>query len=123
MENKKTEKEDQRSDETLKAAWCDDDDDIEIDLMKSKETKQLRENLEEDIVTGDTYEERLRSKYQSLQDTPDWAQITEDNKENDEDEILRTTHSLVSSKSSKLPKGSLGVTRMTDANDKDPYRV
>ena len=104
------------------AAWHDDDDDeVEIDLMKKHKTKKLRDNPDETVLTGSLYEDRLRKQFENLHETPEWATVV--STEDDEDDILRSTSSLVSSKSKNLPKTVIGLTRMKDANVKDPCWV
>merc|ERR1712100_506773 len=101
------------------AAWHDDDDDeVEIDLMMKHKTKKLRDNPGETVLTGSLYEDRLRKQFENLHETPEWATVV--STEDDEDDILRSTSSLVSSKSKNLPKTVIGLTRMKDANVKDP---
>ena len=43
-----------------RAAWQDDDDEVEVDLSRSNRAKKLRKEGEEDTVTGVDYEARLR---------------------------------------------------------------
>ena len=112
----------EESEEEYGDAWQDEDDqEIEINMLDTHRNRKLRENEQEEVLVGSAYEKRLRSRFESIQETPAWARVME--KGSEEDEILRSTRSLISAKTTHLPKTVLGITRMKDANIKDPAWV
>jgi len=100
--------------------WADDDDDeIVVHLNANKSLKKLKQVPTEEMIHGAEYEKRLRLEFENVNQTPEWARVPDQAEENAENDLLRTTHSLVDSRPSHLPSNLLSVSRMNDANIHD----
>eukprot|EP00456_Euglypha_rotunda_P082700 TRINITY_DN814_c0_g2_i3.p1 TRINITY_DN814_c0_g2~~TRINITY_DN814_c0_g2_i3.p1 ORF type:complete len:199 (+),score=36.26 TRINITY_DN814_c0_g2_i3:384-980(+) len=69
-------------------------------------------------ITGTEYTERLRKKFNQLNQSAEWAQLpsrTDEKTESEFQSLLKSTASLRQAPTS-LPQGTLGITRMKDAN-------
>lgn len=115
------------------AAWEDEDDDnVYVNIAEDTRLRKLRTKERETVISGKEYTQRLRQKFNQLSQATSWATLpSTDEKESkelnsgseeddDDDDLLRTTSSLLDSAPMKLPPGSIQLTRMKDANVKDP---
>ncbi|KAH7103144.1 WD40 repeat-like protein [Auriculariales sp. MPI-PUGE-AT-0066] len=111
-----------------KAAWVDEDDDtLRVALKDQKRLRKLREDVDEDLVEGATYERRLRKQYEKLNPTPSWlSKARERTKTGSQDgdeitDLLAQSGGLLShAKSKTLPSGVLDISRLRDANISAP---
>ncbi|KAJ2332332.1 hypothetical protein GGH92_008956, partial [Coemansia sp. RSA 2673] len=103
-----------------KAAWADDD---------MKHATKLRETLDDNEVSGDVYEERLRQQFQKIHAVPKWAAVAQDQARSgvaDEDDdrvgsdLLKSSKSLLSKSSTVLPPTKLDIARVRNANQAAP---
>ncbi|KAJ2719553.1 U3 snoRNP protein [Coemansia sp. Benny D115] len=107
------------------AAWVDEDtQNVTVALADKSRTRKLRTAHEEDSVTGDVYEKRLRQQFQKINPVPKWAveATTEGTKKSDTvgADLLSTTAPLVSKSSTLLPSSKLDIVKLLDANHKAP---
>jgi len=103
-----------------KAAWEDpDDDQIQVDLNEKKKFKRMRTNYQETSVSGKTFQKRLKERYERVLPAPAWADISNVEKEGDEDKLFNTASDLLE-KSSSLPSGKIQLTRKLNLNKKQP---
>lgn len=125
------------------SAWTDDDDTtLQVSLTQDKRRRKLRDALAEDTVDGRDYERRLRSQFQKINPTPDWAtkarkrlhgtaaskrrrsssdsepeqRDQEESPEEQEDVLLGTGSVLPRPRSKVLALGNLSIERLRDAN-------
>jgi U3 small nucleolar RNA-associated protein 18 len=57
-----------------RAVWYDSDDDrLTVSLATNTRLRKLRDSLDEDVVSGREYIERLRRQYERLHPTPEWV--------------------------------------------------
>ncbi|CAG8474312.1 12784_t:CDS:2 [Dentiscutata erythropus] len=57
-------------------AWQDSDDEkVCVSLQSKSMLKKLRKNEDEDVISGDKYEKRLRQQFEKLYPTPNWATV------------------------------------------------
>ncbi|KAI8381519.1 WD40-repeat-containing domain protein [Radiomyces spectabilis] len=62
-------------------AWTDDDDGrLQISLQGAQRLKKLRKSEEEDIVSGQEYERRLRQQFARIYPRPAWAKLPSEKK-------------------------------------------
>ncbi|CAG8806355.1 22742_t:CDS:1, partial [Racocetra persica] len=55
-------------------AWEDSDDEkVCVSLQSKNILKKLRKDEDEDVISGDQYEKRLRQQFEKLYPTPNWA--------------------------------------------------
>lgn len=122
-------------------AWTDPDDiTLQISLASDNRLRKLRDAPSEDAVGGREYESRLRRQYEKINPTPGWASnarkklhptqtkrsrssaSSESGAEGEEDsifpELLSSTGGLLGgiTKSRTLPRGTLAIERLRDAN-------
>lgn len=107
-----------------KPIWVDEDD-AEIDLMKTNRMKKLKTSREEEVsnVTANDLEKRLRKRFESTTMTTartDWARLDKDDDEEEGEEADESAAPLLASSTRKLPPQILQVVRCPDANQKDP---
>ncbi|KAG9295388.1 hypothetical protein G9A89_013417 [Geosiphon pyriformis] len=131
-------------DKDEKRAWVDPDDkEVSISLAKRNMLRKLRKTEDEDTISGDKFEIRLRKQHAKLHPTPGWAVLPSELKKqkkrkkrarssesessdaseqqySDEDiELLRQSHGFLQKEKPKfLPPEDLEVVRMRDANQK-----
>ena len=119
-------------------AWVDEDDNtLEVSLTENKRLRKLRDAPSEDIVGGRDYERRLRRQFEKINPTPDWAtkarkrlqpgktkrrrssvsSATDESEEEDINDLLTSTGGILGKPKVKaLPKGTLSIERLRDAN-------
>ncbi|KAJ3043250.1 U3 snoRNP protein [Rhizophlyctis rosea] len=106
-----------------KAAAWEDEDDVSVNIAETNRLKKLRKDYSEKVVTGRDYEERLRTQFQKLHPTPEWA-----TKRSEDDEaiggdllsILRRTKSIIKKgRHAALNPDRLEVVRVKDGNQMD----
>ncbi|KAL5121008.1 U3 snoRNP protein [Pleosporales sp. CAS-2024a] len=69
-----TAKADDTEDEDEKPAWDDSDDErLVVSLASVPQLRKLRESVDDDVVNGKEYSQRLRKQYERLYPAPDWA--------------------------------------------------
>jgi len=67
-------KAEETEDEDDKPAWYDSDDErLVVSLASVPQLRKLRETLDDDMVNGKEYSRRLRTQYERLYPTPEWA--------------------------------------------------
>jgi len=118
------------------SAWVDEDDDnLTISLEKKADRlKKLRNTMNENIIDGKDYEQRLRTRFETTSSAiarTDWASVdhitqnekdggkisqADDEEETSASKILSSTKSLLASSSSRLQPHILNVIRCPDAN-------
>ncbi|KAI8869023.1 WD40 repeat-like protein [Ramicandelaber brevisporus] len=142
MESNKNKKNKKAEAESLQAAaWVDEDDENEdesaVSLTNRNRLRKLRTTVEETHVSAKEYENRLRQQFQSIHQTPKWAEqkkkttTTSDaagaGADNDEDEyaddedynlsvLSRTYNILDSARSSTLPATEINIARVRNGN-------
>ncbi|KAL1916838.1 uncharacterized protein VTP21DRAFT_5542 [Calcarisporiella thermophila] len=123
-----------------KPAWHDsDDENLRISIASDKKLRKLRENEEEDVISGLEYEQRLRHQFSKIYPVPNWAVLSRKKQQNDENSdysdeerehsgdeetaededvrLFQQSHGLLSKRKPKtLPAGEIEVTRMKNAN-------
>ncbi|CAB4406560.1 unnamed protein product [Rhizophagus irregularis] len=73
----------------IDGGWQDsDDENITVSLKSKNRLKKLRTTEEEDIISGDQYEKRLRNQFEKLHPTPNWAIVPSKRKRRTESEIF-----------------------------------
>lgn len=92
-------------------AWVDDDE-LLVDIQTKKRLRKIKENYEEVSVSAAEYESRLRSQFEKINPTPQWAQL--DNDKNI-DMVMQSTKCLTAKGKSINPE-RLDVLRLTDVN-------
>ncbi|KAI0757476.1 WD40-repeat-containing domain protein [Daedaleopsis nitida] len=125
------------------SAWTDDDDTtLQVSLTQDKRRRKLRDALVEDTVDGRDYERRLRSQFEKINPTPDWAtkarkllhgaaagkrrrsssdseteeRVQGEGPEVEEDVLLGTGSVLAGRRPKVLAHGTLSIERLRDAN-------
>jgi U3 small nucleolar RNA-associated protein 18 len=117
------EEEDDDDDDDDKTVW-EDEDDVELDLLKTNRLKKLRNYRDEDVssMKGKDLEKRLRKRFATTTMATartDWANV--DNEA--EEEEATSAAPLLATTSKKLPPQILQVVRCQDANQKDPNQA
>uniref|UniRef100_A0A3P9B6X3 U3 small nucleolar RNA-associated protein 18 homolog n=1 Tax=Maylandia zebra TaxID=106582 RepID=A0A3P9B6X3_9CICH len=102
-----------------KAAWVDEDDELEEEVdMKHRFRRNLMKGEAESTMTKQKLQQRMREQFQkAMGGTPSWAETEED--EDEEDDLLRRTGNFVAS-SDSLPSGILRVKKCLHANSTRP---
>ncbi|KAJ2707522.1 U3 snoRNP protein [Coemansia sp. IMI 203386] len=114
-----------------KAAWVDDDmQQATIALKSQSRTRKLRKTHEDNEVSGDVYEQRLRQQFQKVNPVPKWAAEAEskawgdDESEMDDDRIgsdmLKTTESLISKSTKMLEPTKIDIVQLHNGNKAAP---
>jgi U3 small nucleolar RNA-associated protein 18 len=137
--------EDEEEVESESDAWVDSEDEgVSISLLQSDKLKKLRKTEQDEFITGKRYVARLRSQFEKIYPRPKWAdqEPSEDEDsdaeliEDDEDDnrlesgdiralskILQSNTNLLNTKATKLlPPSKLDITRLKDANQKQPSK-
>lgn len=112
-----------------KAAWQDpDDENVTVNIEKESRLRKLRTSEGESRITGAEYTQRLRTKFEALNQNTEWAKIpsakrarVEDDSDGEDalESVVQSTQSLVAP-STTLPAQNLSVTRVRDANVREP---
>ncbi|CAL1696799.1 unnamed protein product [Somion occarium] len=119
-------------------AWVDKDDSIvQVSLTENRRLRKLRDAPSDDVVGGRDYERRLRRQFEKINPTPDWAanarkqlhptkskrrrpsvsSVTDESEEEDFNALLTSTGGILGRPKAKaLPKGTLSIERLRDAN-------
>ena len=114
--------EDQEEEGQLEAVWHDDDEDeLSVNLNRTKAAQKHKQDPKERSLRGSEYENRLRAEFESVNRAPDWARLADLGETEAEEDLLRTTYALTSSRHAKLPQTQLSITLMKDANIQDPH--
>ncbi|KAI0078522.1 WD40 repeat-like protein [Panus rudis PR-1116 ss-1] len=120
------------------SAWSDPDDaNVQVSLAENNRLRKLRDAPDDDVVSGRDYERRLRRQYEKINPTPEWAaqarkklhpkekrrrSTASSDTDADEDDVdvsalLTSTGGILSrSRRKTLPKGTLSIERLRDAN-------
>lgn len=126
QDDEESEEEEEQEKVNTASAWHDDDDEeLQVSLQASDRTKKLRSNLVEDTVSGSTYEQKLRERYEATTGATsrtDWAALPEsdddksdlDSDQEFESNFLSSTAPLLSN--NRLQPNILNVVRCPDAN-------
>ncbi|KAK2833936.1 hypothetical protein Q5P01_017825 [Channa striata] len=121
----------QPSQSSKKAAWVDEDDELEEEVdMKHRYRKDLIRGEAESTMSKQKLQQRMREHFQkSMGGTPSWAQSSnkrskrkadeDEEEEEDEDNLLRRTGNFVAS-SDSLPSGILRMKKCLHANSARP---
>ncbi|DAZ97903.1 TPA: hypothetical protein N0F65_012166 [Lagenidium giganteum] len=115
----------------LKPAWVDEDDgDVQVNLEDEKRLRKLRKTEEDTVVDGKDLQKRLKQQFQATHGTVSWADpknfLASDDRpvnsdsEDEEEEVARTTSTMLASSHDVLPQGTLDICRMKDANQHAP---
>jgi len=115
------------------AAWEDEDDDeITVNIATESRSRKLRQKERETVISGKEYTQRLRNKFEQLNQTTTWATLPQnttadkehgsdsDSDDDQEDNLLQSTTPLLNNVPQRLPPTYIQLTRMKDANVKDP---
>ncbi|CAG8609221.1 11833_t:CDS:2, partial [Racocetra fulgida] len=113
-------------------AWEDSDDEkVCVSLQSKNILKKLRKDEDEDVISGDQYEKRLRQQFEKLYPTPNWATVpskrkrqTQDNSDSSDDEPPEVldirnesdTNNQLDTAKKLISKKKLEVTKMKHAN-------
>lgn len=121
-------------------AWTDPDDTtLQVSLASDNRLRKLRDAPSEDSVGGREYERRLRRQYEKINPTPTWADKfrkrlhptrakrrrssssgseVEDQDEDSVHDLFNSTTGILGTliRSRTLPKGTLAIERLRDAN-------
>ncbi|KAJ2442288.1 U3 snoRNP protein, partial [Coemansia sp. RSA 2440] len=109
------ESEDAPSEADEPAAWEDDDmQDATVALKSKARLRKLRTEEDEDNVSGDVYEERLRRQFEKINPVPKWA--ASDDSDRVGSDLLQTSAPLVSHTHVQLPSSSIDIARVRNAN-------
>ncbi|KAJ2273084.1 U3 snoRNP protein [Coemansia sp. RSA 355] len=109
------ESEDAPSEADEPAAWEDDDmQDATVALKSKARLRKLRTEEDEDSVSGDVYEERLRRQFEKINPVPKWA--ASDDSDRVGSDLLQTSAPLVSHTHVQLPSSSIDIARVRNAN-------
>lgn len=113
--------------EEKKAAWEDEDDNQgSILLSKARRFKDIRHG-EEKKISKSEYSKRLKSQFEKVSSTPNWAKLpserdrNSDEEDSDVEDILQKTGTFITS-STSLPKTVLQIKPCTDLNKESPQR-
>eukprot|EP00117_Sycon_ciliatum_P035220 scpid55567/ scgid26747/ U3 small nucleolar RNA-associated protein 18 homolog len=105
------------------AAWEDEDDAaLKVDVTAKARTKKLRNEVEEDVMDGQTYTERLRRQFTKVSGAPSWADLPavrsfgEGSEGGEEVDLLQRTQPMLAGKVSMLPKDVIEICREKDIN-------
>lgn len=104
------------------AAWEDDDDaKVQVNIAEVSRARKLRTSEEETTITGAEYSDRLRKRFASANPGAAWAQRREDDDASGEmADVLRSTAPLFEGSGAALAPGRIQMTRLKDANYRDP---
>ena len=130
------------------AAWVDDDDAVgEVDVAHGRaRLKKLRRAVDEERLTAEEYQQRLRAQFLSMQPRPAWAARKQpaardrgggsaDDQDASEDEgvdaadeaaaqrVLRSGEPLLRADRGSLPPAELSVKRLVDLNAAEESRA
>lgn len=101
----------QQAAEEDKVAW-EDEDELEVDIETSKRLRKLKTDFEETRVSSKQFESRLRSQFEKMNPTPEWAQL---DREKEDEFLLQSTDALIANGIS-INSDRLEVLRLKDAN-------
>lgn len=128
---------DSDNDDNNKPAWVDEDDDnVQVDLLRTDRLRKLRTSRGEDTkakpLSGTELQQRLRTRYKTTMQVnaqTGWAKVDDEhddnkNDEDDDDEATALQSSsqpllLQGTSSGRLPPNILNVVRCPDANQAD----
>ncbi|CAG8767588.1 3155_t:CDS:2, partial [Acaulospora colombiana] len=108
--------------------WTDPDDEtLRISIASDKRLRKLREDASEDVILGNEYEKRLRKQLETIVPVPKWAvsarrkRRREEMEEPDDhrvviDNLVNSTAGIIDTARSDLPKGTIDIERLRDAN-------
>ncbi|KAJ2855845.1 U3 snoRNP protein [Coemansia erecta] len=116
------------------AAWVDDDmQQATVALKAQSRTRKLRKTEEDNKVSGDVYEQRLREQFQKVNPVPKWAAESDSktwadddsDMENDNDnriggDMLKNTKSLISKSIRLLEPTKIDIAQLHNANKAAP---
>ncbi|KAK5607832.1 hypothetical protein CRENBAI_010464, partial [Crenichthys baileyi] len=119
--------------QSRKAAWVDEDDELEEEVdMRHRYRRNLMKGEAESVMSKQKLQQRMKEQFQkSMGGTPSWAQTSEQKKkkkkahdeeeevDEDEDDLLRRTGNFVAS-SESLPSGILKMKKCLHANSARP---
>ncbi|KAI9479398.1 U3 snoRNP protein [Coemansia sp. RSA 989] len=107
------EESEESSAESEEAAWEDDDiQNSRVALKATARNRKLRVEEDEDEVSGDVYEQRLRQQFEKINPVPKWA-LTENDQSGG---ILQSSSSLISKQQALLPPNVIDIVRQRNAN-------
>ena len=123
--------------EVSSPAWIDDDDEnFEVDLLRTSRLRKLRTSKQEgtaSALVGTEFEKRLRTRYQSTTGTmakTEWASIPRDKEavhsdtlSIDENEAQFSSTPLLRASEGVLPPNVINIVRCPDANQADPCKA
>lgn len=100
--------------------WNDDDDDagISVNIKKVPQFRKLRKTVEETEVSGNTFQERLKTQFEKVVGAPAWADfdfVAKADSDEEEENILSTTRNFLQ-RSDSLPKTLLDIRKVKDLN-------
>ena len=101
--------------------WIDHNEDVRVDLQSKNRLKKLRTSFSEETITGDEYEQRLRTQFQKINPTPSWAAVPD--KDVAVDELFQTTGGFLDKSAIILNPEKVRMTRVADANQHEPSNV
>ncbi|EGD73255.1 hypothetical protein PTSG_04968 [Salpingoeca rosetta] len=106
-------------------AWVDEDDEeVSVDIGAQARLRKLRDDADDEVVSGSRLESKLRRQFEKLHGRPAWAQedlrtaAIEEHGDVDGDDtaLLRSTKPLLASSRSRLIRGVVDISRLADAN-------
>lgn len=130
-EDSEDEEEPRQQLQSRKAAWVDEDDELEEEVdMRHRYRRNLMKGEAEAVMSKQKLQQRMKEQFQkSMGGTPSWAQTghqkrkkkahDDEEEEEDEDDLLRRTGNFVASAES-LPGGILRMKKCLHANSARP---
>ncbi|CAG8630153.1 4732_t:CDS:2 [Funneliformis caledonium] len=110
----------------IESVWQDsDDENVTVSLKSKNMLKKLRMTEDDDLISGDQYEKRLRNQFEKLHPTPNWAVVpskrkrqTDNERMEDSDKDLSEIDDVAESGKNKwkLKAKRLEIYRVKDAN-------
>jgi U3 small nucleolar RNA-associated protein 18 len=113
--------------ETRKPAWIDEEEErTQVNIRKVARLRKLRNDIDEQVISGAEYVERLRAQHVKLNPGTDWARVGSDQEsgltiaeDEDDHDLLRSTDELVIKDTVKLLPGLLEFSRLSNANKEE----
>ncbi|XP_078149903.1 transducin/WD40 repeat-like superfamily protein [Carex rostrata] len=112
---------------TRKPVWFDEEEErTQVDIRNVTRLRKLRKDVDEQVISGSEYVERLRAQHMKLNPGTDWARAGSDQEsglsvvdEEDDSDFLRSNDELVVKDTVKLLPGLLEFSRLDNANKEE----
>ncbi|KAF3325314.1 U3 small nucleolar RNA-associated protein 18 [Carex littledalei] len=114
------------SKENRKPAWFDEEEErTQVDIRIVNRLRKLRKDVDEQVISGSEYVERLRAQHMKLNPGTDWARAGSDQEsgltavDEEDSDFLRSNDELVVKDTVKLLPGLLEFSRLENANKEE----